>query len=56
MAIIFNEELGKFQARYFFDQNIVNFVVVIKNKACDIGIIHDEIADNIDNYFGEVDS
>ena len=56
MTIIFNEKLCEFQVRDFFDQSIVNFVIIIKNKACNVGIIDDEITNDIDYYFGEVNS
>lgn len=56
MSIIFNEKFGKFQVRDFFDQSIVDLVIVIKNKAGDVWIVDDEITNNIDYYFGEVDS
>lgn len=56
MAVIFNKQFGEFQVGDFFDQSIVDLVIVIKNKAGDIGVVGDEITNNIDYYFREVDS
>lgn len=56
VTVIFNEQFGKFQVWEFFDQSIVDLVIVVKDKAGDIGVVGDEITNNIDYYFREVDS
>lgn len=56
MAVIFNEQFGEFQVGDFFDQSIVDLVIVVKNKAGDIGVVGDKVTNNIDYYFREVDS